>query len=364
MTVNQYLDLIEAVNAGFGLDDLNSLREICRLLWAHSQEQVGKVDFYFDRELVQRHEKKEGNLPEKKLDEPKQKAEQAPRNDSGSSVEKKTPKPTPISDEQQRKIDAANAVTIEREKEIQTELHAQLTRRYILKLRFTHLSQRTSAQAWRKLRSPSRIGPKTEFDLDETIKSVTEMGFFLQPKFQKRVENIVDVRFLIDREGSMVPSHSFINSLLHDAMTIGGLPKIETRYFHDYPNRQLFREEILAQPQGVDRWLRTLDSKHSIVVIFSDAGAARMTFDDQRIKGTKLFLEKLQNYCKRIAWINPMPSYRWLDNSAAKISCHVPMFEANTTGLNHAIDFLRGAKSVSRLRNTETFDGDPSNLRS
>jgi uncharacterized protein with von Willebrand factor type A (vWA) domain len=200
------------------------------------------------------------------------------------------------------------------------------------------------------LRFPARTGPKTEIDLDATIQEVAATGHFLLPSLQKRLENATDLRFLIDRDGSMVPFHGLCTLLHRRARTVGQIPRVDVRYFHDCPVPQVFRRAALMQAQNLEEWLLGLDRKRSLVVVVSDAGAARGNMDAVRIAATAEFLEALQQHCCRLVWLNPMPRGRWKGNSAEAIAGMVPMFEANAQGLQLAVDCLRG-KTVPSFSN-------------
>ncbi|MFN8397092.1 MAG: VWA domain-containing protein, partial [Bacteroidia bacterium] len=100
-------------------------------------------------------------------------------------------------------------------------------------------------------------------------------------------------------------------------------------------------------------WLSGLDPKRSLVVVLSDAGAARGNMDRHRIRETGEFLRRLRLRCRRVAWLNPLPSVRWAGTSAGQIAESVPMFSVQGKGIDQAVDYLRGkvgapiSKSVS-----------------
>ena len=76
--------------------------------------------------------------------------------------------------------------------------------------------------------------------------------------------------------------------------------------------------------------------------IFSDAGAARGGYSEERYELTKEFLAQLKQRLRYIAWLNPMPRSRWLGTTAGEIARLVPMFEVSRLGLQDAIGVLRG----------------------
>ena len=213
--------------------------------------------------------------------------------------------------------------------------------KFVLKVKYSILGERQMAQAWRKLRVNERNGAKTELDLEATVRFVAKRGAFYAPEMRSALGNVARLHFLIDREGSMVPFHHFSKAILEGARTIGNLSEVAQLYFHDLP-KQLFREELLIDPVAMQIFLRGLDQSKSLVVIVSDGGAARNSFDRKRISETRLLLESIASESRNVVWLNPMPAKRWQGSSAGEIAQFVPMFECTTAGLNQAIDTLRG----------------------
>lgn len=337
--IAEYLDLIRALQSGFGTDDLESLRRLCCLLWANSKEQLWKVNHHFDRYVAQ-VSVEETDMSEDRptREEQRQPGEVTPA--TTSLADKQTPSPNVAADA------AAASTDVPASMPRVAAAQQQQRKRYLLRLRYAHLSDRQLAQAWRKLRAHARTGVKDELDLEATVRDTAQRGHFLAPVLQHRLENSVDVHFLIDRDGSMVPFHSFTRNLLRGAKTVGKLPQAQVRYFHDVPGMQLFRGELGTDPEELGQWLSILLRRKTLVVILSDAGAARGNYDSRRIQATQEFLARLAPHCKRMAWLNPMPLRRWSGSSAAAIAARVPMFEATAEGLHHALDFLRGAHSM------------------
>lgn len=77
-------------------------------------------------------------------------------------------------------------------------------------------------------------------------------------------------------------------------------------------------------------------------MIFSDAGAARNRYSYDRVEKTRVFLRRLYQSVRYVAWLNPMPVDRWPNTSAAAIARSVPMFDVSRRGMQDAISVLRG----------------------
>jgi uncharacterized protein with von Willebrand factor type A (vWA) domain len=80
------------------------------------------------------------------------------------------------------------------------------------------------------------------------------------------------------------------------------------------------------------------------VLIFSDAGAARGGYSEERYELTKEFLTKLKQKVRYIAWLNPMPHSRWNKTTAGEIARLLPMFEVSRPGVQDAIVYCADAQ--------------------
>jgi uncharacterized protein with von Willebrand factor type A (vWA) domain len=128
---------------------------------------------------------------------------------------------------------------------------------------------------------------------------------------------------LFDRGGSMVAFHN-----LQDALTeaiIKGTIKNEGDifYFRNIARNILFTTPEQAHAVQFDDIVK--GPRRNILVV-SDAGAARGTFNEDRVQNTYTMLFHLRKH--RIAWLNPLPKERWKNSSASVIARFVNMFEA------------------------------------
>jgi hypothetical protein len=105
----------------------------------------------------------------------------------------------------------------------------------------------------------------------------------------------------------------------------------------DYLYHDSYHQEAAALAQMLPRL-----PERTVVLIFSDAGAARGAYSEERIELTEMFLTQLRQRIRYIAWLNPMPEKRWFGTTAGEIADLVPMFEMTRRGLQDAIDLLRG----------------------
>ncbi|MEM6255375.1 MAG: hypothetical protein AAF821_20870 [Cyanobacteria bacterium P01_D01_bin.156] len=216
------------------------------------------------------------------------------------------------------------------------------------------LTRRQMKQGWRYLRQNKREGPKTEFDLDETVSQIARQGSFLRPIMKSARSSRTDLILLIDQDGSMIPFQALAKRLVETATRAGRLGNADTYYFHNCPTNHLYHNPTMQNAEPLINFLSRRLSPKSIIVIMSDAGAARGGLSTARIKRTKEFIGQINQYARYIVWLNPVPRNRWELTTAGELSKLVPMFEINRAGFHDAVDVLRGRwkPSLENLRTT------------
>lgn len=156
---------------------------------------------------------------------------------------------------------------------------------------------------------------------------------------------------LIDQDGSMVPFHPLSTRLVETALRGGRLGRAGAYYFHNCPIGHLYHDPMHQAAIPIQDVLDGFRLDRTVVLIFSDAGAARGGFNGDRVELTIAFLQQLKQQAQRVVWLNPMPRVRWTSSTAGKIAQVVPMFEATRQGLDQAINALRGRhQTLTHLR--------------
>jgi WD40 repeat protein/uncharacterized protein with von Willebrand factor type A (vWA) domain len=207
------------------------------------------------------------------------------------------------------------------------------------------ITSRQMKQSWRYLRRFVREGPPIELDLEATVQQMSCQGMLLHPVMKPRRVNRNELLLLVDRDGSMAPFHALSERLAETAVVGGRLGKADIYYFHNCPSQHLYHDPYHQVAEPIDEILAKLHSEYTGILIFSDAGAARGAFSRERLDLTAEFLAQLQQKLRHIVWLNPLPRDRWT-GSAEEIAKIVPMFELSRSGLNQAIDVLRGKSPV------------------
>ena len=215
-------------------------------------------------------------------------------------------------------------------------------RRFIFNTEYFPVTERQMKQIWRYLRRPVREGLQTELDVEATVNQIGRQGLLLEPVLLPRLVNRAELLLLIDQDGSMVPFHELSRRLAETAWRGGRLGKAGIYYFHNCPVEYLYHDPNHQETELVSDIITHVCSNRTALLIFSDGGAARGGYSEERYELTKKFLAQLQQKVRYIVWLNPMPKKRWLGTTSGEIARLVPMFEVNRRGLQDAISLLRG----------------------
>ena len=215
-------------------------------------------------------------------------------------------------------------------------------RSYAMAQDYLPVTQRQLKQSWRYLRQLVREGIATELDIEATTHQIAQCGMLLEPVVVPPRQNRTELLLLVDQDGSMVAFRSLAERLTETAARGGRLGKMGIFYFRNCPIDSLYRDPLHLDAEPVADVLAQLRRDRTVVLIFSDGGAARGGFSRDRITATTEFLAKLQSQVRRVVWLNPMPQSRWAGTTAAEIARSVPMFEATRQGIEGAIGTLRG----------------------
>ncbi|NEQ10750.1 MAG: VWA domain-containing protein, partial [Moorea sp. SIO4E2] len=213
--------------------------------------------------------------------------------------------------------------------------------RIVITTGYYPVTRRQMKQSWRYLRSLVREGPRTELDIEATVNQIGRQGLLLEPVFISPRVNRTELLLLIDQGGSMIPFHRLSHRLTETALQAGRWGKTTIYYFHNCPVDYLYHDRDHLEAESITMIFSQLPVQWTVVLMFSDGGAARGGLNPQRIELTKAFLGQLKQQVRAMAWLNPMPCNRWNGTTAGEIRPLVPMFEFSREGLQNAINVLR-----------------------
>ncbi|MBP0004887.1 MAG: hypothetical protein J7642_14425 [Cyanobacteria bacterium SBC] len=340
---DDYHLLLAALDRGFGCESLDNLKQTCRLLWLKTNDRR-TIDYFeavFDRYVAQ-------NPPQTREEEDRQPGD-------GSSTTAITPpaalrpvptvprppKPPPRPQQPQpRPLQTLGAL-----REGDPQLHQTSAEGYILKPTDFPFQPHLARRSWRRLRQIARLGTTGKVDIPATISAIARDRVCLTVPLEPKRVNLVELVFFIDRDGSMVPFHIPCDRLLA-TVEAKRFFRVEQYYFRNVPDRSVYLRPKGAQTKRLDELLPSLSDSRTAAIVLSDAGAARRGYNTSRVELTGEFLEALQPWVRSIAWLNPMPSERWLGTTAEEVkncleSVGGAMFELSHEGLNDAVDFVR-----------------------
>jgi len=349
--VDDYMTVLRSLQAGFGLADRGELVQLCCMLWAKSVDDCRLIQGLF-RQFWPQYLPDRTSMPDRPGDSLARETEPVPEKTPASPESQ--PSETEWGEISPPKLKISFSPTLE-EEPVQV---VQAVRRrggysgdfrrprYSLLTEYFPVTKREMKQTWRYLRRPVREGALLELDVEATVEKMGRAGILLEPVLVPRRVNRTDLVLLIDSEGSMVPFHGLSRQLVETARRGGRLRQTRVYYFHDYPDKYLYRHPALLNAQPIAEVFEEIGER-AVVLIISDGGAARGYFDAERVEYTSDFIEQLQQSVRYLAWLNPMPSDDWQDNTAGEIAQFVPMFEMSRDGMNGAINAMRGGRDVA-----------------
>jgi uncharacterized protein with von Willebrand factor type A (vWA) domain len=337
--VEEYLVVVRSLEAGFGISDRQELEQLCCILWAKSKEENRLIRQLFGQ--MWRHSPRESEKEEKNTTSNLPASEDLQTSSYETLIDEQSLLEEPLPD-----LDTPPTITPEPVQAVQAVRSSRGDRemkrpRYMLLTEYFPVTKRQMKQCWRYLRRSVRQGVPTELDVEATVAKIGREGILLQPVMVPPRTNRTDLVLLIDQEGSMVPFHDLSRQLVETAERGGRLRTTNVFYFHDYPDEYLYRHSAMLDAKAVSEVLEEIGGQAAVLII-SDAGAARGSFDPERVDNTQVWIEKLQQSVRYFAWLNPMPSECWRQTTAEEIASFVPMFEMSPQGMNAAISVLRG----------------------
>lgn len=384
--VADYCAFLTALQSGAGLTSPTKLRWLCRALFAKSLEDAKLIDAVFVKLHNSMHAAARtiasGSPPTARTMEParaESKESSSPRRDQNETAHQgpqDLESGTPQTSEAQTPLPSASRSETERSPLPLPLLQGDAAKGEIAALfpglADTHrasahvgdyhpISKRELGQCLRRLRRLRRFGYRDELDLDATVASIQRTGWLCEPTLIAGRRNQSELVLLIDCDGSMVPFASLCTRLHEVAQQTGRLRRVDAFRFHDQPPH---REDGMLKPYVADQhFVRRHGAKRSTeelpmprlgdllsdwadrrpaIIIVSDAGAARGSFDLDRIEYTAEFIERLTACVREFVWLCPVPKDRWAGSSADEIRRFVPMLEMSRAGLERAVDVLQG----------------------
>jgi hypothetical protein len=298
--IDDYLAALQALRAGFGVGTHQDLELLCLTLWAKSASDARLVRQLLAKQL-RRPAHDHYSSPPQGGGTPPPVAEVPP----AVELSKVGPTPPPGPDLLDVRLaateDPVQVAQAIRQEVVDDDPAGALAR--IVAGEYFPVTRRQMKQSWCRLRRPVREGPRVELDVAGTAVRAAYDGVLVEPLLVPRRTNVAQLVLLIDQDGSMVPFHALSRQLVETARRGGRLADTGTYYFHDCPLSHLYTDPARTQGRPVGEALTEAGAR-AVVLVVSDAGAARGRLDLRRVESTERFL-------RRHAWLNPMPNERW-----------------------------------------------------
>jgi uncharacterized protein len=327
LTMEHYGLLQAALWHGHGLHSWDDLQQTCEILWV-------KPSSNYDRELFrQEFNKYQQQFLATPLDLPVREME--PLEPSGTQpimpIRKLNLAPT-----EQPKAPARGSIGV------QTAPSYKLvnTGRFPLHPQNWPISVGTVRDSWRSLQQTKQRMADVEIDLEGTVASIMQLGFFDDVVLKSVRQPGAELILLVDESAATSPYLPAIEPLIK-AIGGGWVRPSKIYRFTGYPHRRLADWQLPRNSTSIDTVLRGLHSLHSIVMVVSDAGAAIGIQNEDLVAGVAKFWQRWEPCVAELVWINPLPASLWL---------HTPATEINDLlgGRMLALDDL-GGREIRRL---------------
>ena len=383
--IEEYYVFLDALHGGFRFDNTASHFSKENLLWLaktvwlkpnqskYEFEQIFKDTFEglnFSSETEQNLE--DNQIPNQKL--PKKESTEESENQEDKNIEKDKSQQDKKdkSDEESKQSDFNEKTESKKEHFIKfvlgnTDENSQKSgfdsdnkyskRNFLFTENYFDISQRQIKQSFRSLPIFQPSSTSNEVNIEATLQHWAKKGFFEKQIFKRKKSLYNNVVLLTDNKGSML-SFELLGDMLNIALSEsfnGKIDEISADYgqyfFYNVPQKYFYKDKIHIKYTKTYELLNQIKRKKSLVLIYSDAGAARGGNSDGRFKPTLRFLLHLKKVAHQVVWLNPLPKERWNKTTAKRISRFVDMFsladsveytEKANRNLQKAIHTLQG----------------------
>ena len=337
---------LEALQMGLGGTTVAELRDLLKMVWLTSREEIGLFEPLFMRWLEVAGEAGLHGMGEELADL---------RMAMGSVPAAEGAEVRGASDEVDGGEGVPEAEPVHREKELQPEGRTEDARielregknqkmpipyRRLIR-QHDPLSPVEARRAWQKLDIEEELWTKFELDLPGTVRRIARQGYFDAPVVRPQRIRSLNLILLLDRGGSMTPTHDFCDRWRRNLEASVRFRRIRTAYFHDTIRENVFLDALRNRPVPLHRLLRPFPPRQTAVLIVTDAGAARQNWDPARIVHSEKLSVRLRRNRFIQLWLNPFRPAYWKGNIAEEIAQLVPkMLPMDAEGTGQAIRFL------------------------
>lgn len=211
------------------------------------------------------------------------------------------------------------------------------------------ISNRKGLQLWRKLNTTTHRIESDRINIKDTVKIVAKNRLLYRPMYEMEKKGKISFLLFIEHDGPMVAFKSWWQQLIQHLKASNENSQVAIYYFTNYPlpaREKNFEDyHLFLSPTHTHAHLlsevRQRISKHTNILFFSDAGALDGKIKESRIENTWKFIRQVQKLTSHLLWLNPLPSSKWEETSAAIISMIVEMVPYDFRGLEQGVKKLR-----------------------
>ncbi len=383
--IEEYYTFINVLRGEFvynketGIIDRNKLLDICKLLWLKPNQspiifenifneyitREIKEDFFNneDKNNSDNTNNNENDLTNKsnnlKTSQPNDTDNKTTNNEDNQNSRLKEQKTEP--DISQNNQETANnepinvKITLGNPEGENTGVETDKTkirkRNFVFTTDYFPISRRQVSLYWNYLPQKTKNGTTDIININKTVENTAKHGFTSELFYHKQHEIINSAILLTDHKYSMIAFDQLSDLLeetLHNSFLIkgGNKSRMDRYFFYNIPHDVVFKNREHTKIETVKNFLSKYKNKSSIIIIVSDAGAARGNNSNKRVRITMRFLYKLSTINKNVVWLNPMPKERWRNTSAERISRFVPMFNVEINNFKKIVSALKGKISI------------------
>ncbi|MFP4338625.1 MAG: hypothetical protein ACLFQP_11920, partial [Halothece sp.] len=308
LTLDQLGLLHQANEKGYDLEDVETLRRVCRLLWV-------KPNRHYDGEIFEKTFT--GYLQQQPLRKPQQPEATATTSTPPPQSETTSRTQTPP---QQPDTPPSHSTQIPRSVRTSRPFPSpQRNQTFHFSATDIPIPPDVWNEQWKRLSRLKIAGKTLELDREATEKKIEQEGketdVVMRPKRVHRSELLV----LVDDSNAMIPFLPMLQPLFKtlekEKITLTRLYR-----FTRYPDEFLYLWQMPVIGEPIDDILLKLHQSRTFVLIFSEAGAATRSYNPEQVKGITHFLAKLRANIQSWLWVNPLPSNRWPYSSAFEIA--------------------------------------------
>ena len=337
--VDDFVEAQEALQYGLAGETADELRNLLRMLWLTSVEDFPLFDQRFDLFLEQARQsesRKRSGLESALLDSGDSRSrglETVAGSEKGAPAEP-APPPKPVEASSEHVQEEA-AIRLQEGKDKSGVPLFQLVRQHdpvrALDLR----------REWQRLKVQGKIHSRMELDLKPTIREIARKGYFDGPVLKPRTLRSLNLVLLFDRGGSMSPMHDFCDRWKETLLRNVQVRQFAFAYFRNCPTNDLYTDPYLIESVPLRRFLNPFSPQQTVVILVTDGGAARQSWNTRRILRSQRLSRRLRKDGFHQLWLNPMAEQFWENNSARKIASIVPqMFCMDGPGTRKTVQYL------------------------